>query len=419
MLVIAAVAVILVLTLTPQYGPTEQLSGCVICGVRGIADAVLNVLLFVPLGAALAWAGLEMPRAVPIGFALTVCIELTQFLIPGRDPSLGDVTTNTLGTALGVLALRGLPHVLAWGRTRAAALSIVIPAATVAGLSLGALLMRPALPDGPWAPSWAASPSHPAWFGGKVRAADLGGVGLLRRHVRDGGRLRDLWLGGAPLRVSVVRPRGGPWLEPVFGVYDPGSRELLLLGFAGDDVVLRYRTVSGTVRLDEPSIRLVGAAPAAVDSTALATAPAALVEARRDGSGYCLSVNGTGHCGLGYGVGRSWAELMNPGLSPRLEWIVDLLWLLVLFLPSGLLVRRRTLWATSLVAFAGIAAIPSFSGLRPTSFGEFVAVALGLAVGAAVAEALRGLVRRAQASAVASPAAIAPASATRQRSIRA
>ena len=39
--------------------------------------------------------------AIAVGFAVSLAIELTQVWLPGRDSSLLDLTTNTMGSAIG------------------------------------------------------------------------------------------------------------------------------------------------------------------------------------------------------------------------------------------------------------------------------------------------------------------------------
>ena len=70
-------------------------------------DQLLNGLLFVPLGAAVAAL---LPRrvwwlAMVAGLALSITVEYLQASIPGRVPDLDDVLWNTVGTAIGVLAV--------------------------------------------------------------------------------------------------------------------------------------------------------------------------------------------------------------------------------------------------------------------------------------------------------------------------
>ena len=74
-----------------------------------IRDIFVNLVLYCPLGLTawfawqrpneLAWAGIA--RVVALGFALSVCIELAQVFVPGRQASMVDVCCNCAGTLLG------------------------------------------------------------------------------------------------------------------------------------------------------------------------------------------------------------------------------------------------------------------------------------------------------------------------------
>ncbi len=77
-------------------------------------DDLLNVLLFVPLGATLALLlGRRLwPIAIVAAFALSVAVEFAQRSIPGRVPDGDDVLWNTVGAAIGVLAVT-IPRVVA------------------------------------------------------------------------------------------------------------------------------------------------------------------------------------------------------------------------------------------------------------------------------------------------------------------
>jgi hypothetical protein len=73
----------------------------------GDVDDVLNVLLFVPLGATLAMllARRFWPVAIAVPLALSMAVEFAQRSIPGRVPDGDDVLWNTVGAAVGVLAV--------------------------------------------------------------------------------------------------------------------------------------------------------------------------------------------------------------------------------------------------------------------------------------------------------------------------
>src|ERR1035438_30803 len=73
-------------------------------------DVILNVLLYIPLGAAALLALVRRNRlavslcgSVLIGFTLSTAMELAQLFDRGRVTSLLDVVTNTIGTLAGAL----------------------------------------------------------------------------------------------------------------------------------------------------------------------------------------------------------------------------------------------------------------------------------------------------------------------------
>ena len=102
---VAAITFIAALTLTPgSPAPYQFLADVFSPWIAPWPLAIaLNVLLFVPLGAVIAWFG--RPRLLLLAFTASVLVELTQVLLPDRNPLLIDVVTNTLGACLGYLAV--------------------------------------------------------------------------------------------------------------------------------------------------------------------------------------------------------------------------------------------------------------------------------------------------------------------------
>jgi hypothetical protein len=87
-LTVAGFLFIAALTLSPQYGTVKAPpSFCVLCGGSSVLDAILNVLLFIPLGVGLRLSGMSRRRAFAIGLVTTITVELLQLWIPGRDTS--------------------------------------------------------------------------------------------------------------------------------------------------------------------------------------------------------------------------------------------------------------------------------------------------------------------------------------------
>lgn len=124
-----------------------------VTGALGIRDvvtpeefaAVANVLLFIPVFAALATL---LPRWwwIAVGAAISSTVEIYQLSLGSREPSIGDVLTNTLGaaigTALGILVRRRPARRALSARTSASAASDPTGTTTPGG-------SRPATDHGP------------------------------------------------------------------------------------------------------------------------------------------------------------------------------------------------------------------------------------------------------------------------------
>jgi hypothetical protein len=139
------ILVILVITLKPSGSdPPVPFSFSLGVGHRWLADGILNLILFIPLGAALAWGGRSPARAVVTAFLLSTAVELGQMWIPGRDPSLSDIVFNTAGGALGaVIGSRSRSWVNPRG-SLSPALAILTTGGAALVLILTAILLTPA-----------------------------------------------------------------------------------------------------------------------------------------------------------------------------------------------------------------------------------------------------------------------------------
>src|SRR5690606_5850890 len=167
-----ALAAILVATLVPTgHDPETTPLLCLVCGGKGLADGLSNILLFAPFGLGLALLGVRPRRAILAGAALSLCIEFTQQFIPGRDPSLSDLVFNTAGTALGVLVLRAAPRLLAPPASLASRLALAAAAVAAGVLGVTASSFTPAFPDSAYYAQWTPDLGHLARYDGQVLAA--------------------------------------------------------------------------------------------------------------------------------------------------------------------------------------------------------------------------------------------------------
>src|SRR5438309_161572 len=203
-LLAAALLPILVATLWPFPGhEPEGFISCIACGDNGTSDVLLNIILFAPLGAALALHLRSIPRCALSAALLSATIELAQLYIPGRDSSLGDVVSNTLGGTLGALFTRTAVLWLLPSPARAARLSRTAALAAAAVCWATGVLLTPTLPDAPYYGQWTPSLAHLELYHGRVLAAMLSGLPIAPGPIPDS-RLVRVRLGRAEV------PRGLP-----------------------------------------------------------------------------------------------------------------------------------------------------------------------------------------------------------------
>lgn len=385
----AYVAALLLGTLWPLPDTgTGSFAFCIVCGRYGVADAILNVAMFVPLGA----LAVSRRRPLPLllgAVLLSAAIELAQLAVPGRDPSLGDFLFNAAGALLGA----ALP--LVWHRIHprlpharsAAAVSCAGAAMLVIGLSGWSL--RPVVPDGPLWAEWQTTREHLAPYPGIVLAA---GVGSLT--VRPGPALR------APTIQSLLRrglypgaivtaapvPDG---LAPVLALYDGTDAAIALLGVQERDLVLGIHRRADDLRLHSPALRLEDAlAGVAVgDTIALGT------RARPDGD-VCMAAGRTRQCGIGFDAGSGWRLLVAAPFTGRSAMrLAGAFWLALLAFPVGWFARPKLAVALlAVLLWYAFVRAPLDTELVPVSAAGAAGLVAGCGAGVLAAR-LRGAAR--------------------------
>ncbi len=376
LVVVAAVVVaVLALTLWPSRDLTVHAT-CPLCADGWAADGIANILLFVPFGAALAYAG---PRRVPPWLAallLSTIIEATQaWVIPGRDGSAADILTNGLGGALGALAVDAAASWIrprAWRAVWAAAALGVLAVVTATGM-----LARPALPKSIYWGQWAARFGNMAWYEGRVTTATLGDAEIPDGRLARSARAREALLRGEPLEARFIAGPPPAALAPIISIADDAHRTIVLVGAEGTTAELRVRRFAGALRLRQPHIVVDGA------FDALVAGRPAEVSVRREAPAWCLRVDARRWCRVGVSVGGGWRLIASGNSLPvSTGRVLDAAWVLALgvvaaFWAAG---RAGTIGSVAVLVLA-CGVLPRAVGLDPTGWHEWAAAVAGLWLG--------------------------------------
>ncbi|MBO7398560.1 MAG: VanZ family protein [Clostridia bacterium] len=106
-----------------------------------LTEVLENVIAFVPLGVYLLMLKTGAWKAILIGAAASVTLEVLQFALGIGAADVTDVITNTAGTAIGVGIYLLLTHIFKYREKLDKTLVIVCGAATVVMIVLIALLI--------------------------------------------------------------------------------------------------------------------------------------------------------------------------------------------------------------------------------------------------------------------------------------
>jgi AcrR family transcriptional regulator len=358
-----AVLAVLVATLRPQSGqvaPGWSLS--LLSGDEGPAGVLQNIILFVPLGVALALGPWRALRCIAAGALLSLTIEVIQQWLPGRDPSVGDLVFNTLGTGVGVVLARTAPSWLAPSRAAAAWLSLA-SAVLAATVWLGT--------------GWVLRPMLPVATAPEIRTPDLGGhMDVYSGHVLSvTGRLGVQ----EPLRITATAGTPSTRFAPILDVDDGPGPAGTIVAADRNDLVLRNRSHSMFLGLDRPDLRA---------RSALAGVPpedTITITARTDTPrpAFCLGLNGKEWCGLGYTMGDGWRLVFYPEHFPLVALtVLNALWIAGWCLGIGWWGRRHpaTAVALGLVALTLLVG-PGLVGLLATPMPEVAGGMAGVGLG--------------------------------------
>jgi hypothetical protein len=361
-------------------------AACLICGPRGVADAILAAALFVPIGALLAvgWRGGRGRRGwarwvVPFVAALAgaVFFQALGVLAHDRQANAGAILFSGLGAAIG-LGLVGTARF--WARPSARAGDwLAVGATAVALLVIGGAgwLLHPDLPDPPYRVEFETERPGLMRYPGAILG---GGVEPVEMRPGPSGRgevARELLVRGAPIGVFVIAGAPPHGVAPVIGLYDIRDRTVVMLAIDSVDLVYRDFTRASGWRLDNPDVRV----PGAFDG--LAPGDTVRVVARRSADGLCYLSGDGWDCGHGIGAAGGWRVLRSLDAAPAvLLGALSGAWLALLVVPIGFWARWPVALALGgVVVWYALVRAPLDTVLVAPPPLELLGVAAGLALG--------------------------------------
>ena len=335
---------------------------------------------------------------------ISTTIELAQFfVISGRDSTVGDVFTNTVGGAIGFAAARSSvtlqlsPGIakkltLSW-----AALWLALQVISCLGLSLS-------LPDTRYYGQIARALGNFTLFQGRVLAADIGGVAIPNGAIPDSRQLRRHLIDGNAVNTTAVLAGNPSGVAAIVRVADERQREILLVGQRGDGFAFGLHLGAAMLRLRSPLFLLQGAFP-----PSLSTIPRGDT-VRLYGRFSAGEIRMRAETSVG-ATERSFPITASLGWTLWLpfQWLIEgspfergvsWMWMACLMIPLGygmVSVRQSMakptlatdgilLMSTILLVVTGLALIPRLFGLVATPKGDWITQLVGLLVGGLLAK---------------------------------
>jgi hypothetical protein len=394
--VVAWLVFIGVMTLRPTATSAVVIPNfCLACGELGGVDVILNVALFVPLGAGLVRAGLRGWPAVFLGMLVSLGIEGLQYsAIPGRDASVSDLITNTVGSALGVGIATWWRTVLAPRRALAGWMAVGALTLSLGILAFTSTLLRPAVPImGLWG-QWTPQRLHFEPYGGTVHGFEVNGIAVPYNLVPEYETLRQRLITGE-IRARATITTGEPTRRlGVITRLGSNAQEVLLLGVHGDNLVLRTRLAARDWGLRLPAIAVPGALPRAGERV---TVEGGLRQ--RHWFASAQGDRGTQTREVPFSIALGWTMLLpfDYAMGPGAIWW-SALWLAALALPAATwgsqagrgqraLTGGFNLWwlGVTLVLVVGAWQVTRNAAFAPLSAIEWAGITIGTMAGALAA----------------------------------
>jgi hypothetical protein len=410
---IVSLAVIAYATLLPEPGLPLDAHFCLICGSLGGVDAILNVLLFVPLGVGLALCGVGAKRTLLIVSVASVLIETAQlFIIPGRDATIGDVLTNTLGGALGFATCR---YAWIWVRPSPRVAGILIVAWATIWLVMQmttGFAFAPSIPESQYYGQLARSlGKNFAVFHGRVLAASVDDIAIPNTALADSHGVRQRLLDGATVAAMVIPAEPTPGIAPIVRVADADQKQIVLLGQNGADLLFSIHSGAEVLRLRPPILVLPRVFPIGVPNDRVQAAVIVGLGGRYLSQEVRMNAqtsSATHGSRIPLTVSLGWTLILPSQWfieGTRAEVVISLIWIVALMVPLGYWTFRLVhsfgergvgvqsvptlFWVARLAILgAGLGLTPHVFGLSATPVREWLGGVGGLVLGARLAARL-------------------------------
>lgn len=349
LLTLVGLLAILATTATPAAGRgSDGPPWCMSCPIfteRAGVDLVLNVLLYVPIGAGLALLRCGPGHVAWIAFAIAGVIETLQVnVIPGRFASITDVIANTSGALLGWAAIRHWRALLEPTRSRSRLFAILAGALALAVLQLTMWAQQEVPMSGAMSTLWRPSPAraaddvaHANGAGARIAYVTLDGqrhAGRLKLTPNELARLAGRTGYGLEMGfVSATRPADE---DPAFELRDGEGRRVLRVRQDGRHLAADLATRGRLLRLRTPTVRLRRFFPSRaerVQQRGLDTVHVAVRVAQGNLSMHARLGTNQASGEHRRGAFAGWSLLISQSNSPTRVRILTFCWVVALILP--------------------------------------------------------------------------------------
>ncbi|HZN99298.1 MAG TPA: VanZ family protein [Gemmatimonadales bacterium] len=359
---------------------------CLVCGDQGGVDVLNNVLLFVPLGAGLTLLQLRVRSVVLTGIVISFAVESLQYLgIPGRDPSLSDLLTNTAGSWVGVIL--GVRHgdVLWPGRRAAGVLGLAGVLAWWATQAATAALLRPWAPSGELRAAWASASPEGAAYEVMVTSASVSGMAVEGDSTPlPAGLAERIRSGLVHLEIEILAGGPAPGWSAIFKLLRQRGR-VMSVEAGGRDLVVQMPARARAWRLRSPALQLHGVLQGPAGTRLR------LAAGERADTLWAVATSASNRMRrqqiLSPSLGWSLLVPFHYAYGSEVPWLTGL-WIVGWMVPIGYWTSRaRAGWYQwpwfLLVLLVGLGIVPHLMGYSAVPWSEWVAGTLGLVVGRA------------------------------------